>query len=91
MKTLHVFRCGVDDLYAVTEDATGANLPGDLCSSRWMLMNTVRFEGEATPWGLDIAWQERHGAMLAGLAQNGFFVSEAGALPPELLDPATGP
>lgn len=86
MKTLHVFRCGVEDLYAVTEDVTGANLPADLCSSRWMLMNTVEFEGEMTPWGLDISWQEQNAALLAGLAQNGFFLSEAGALPPQLLD-----
>lgn len=87
MKTLHVFRCGVEDLFAVTQDPTGANLPADLCGSRWMLMNTVHFEGAGTPWGLDVEWQERQGAMLAGLAQNGFFVSEAAALPAELLDP----
>ena len=87
MKQLHVFRCGAEDLYGITEDATGANLPKDLCSSRWMLMKSMAFEGHGTPYGLDIASQEMQGALLAGLSQNGFFISEGGALPPELIAP----
>jgi hypothetical protein len=87
MKELHVFRCGVEDLFAITEDATGANLPADLCGSRWLLMKTMRYEGHLPPWGLDIAAQERQGALLAGLSQNGYFISEGGALPAEVIAP----
>lgn len=87
MKELHVFRCGAQDLYAVTEDATGANLPPDMCSSRWLLMKTMRFDARLPPWGLDIAAQDMQGALLAGLSQNGFFVSNAAALPSEITRP----
>lgn len=87
MKKLHVFRCGAQDLYAITEDAAGANLPADLCSSRWLLMKSMEFEGHLPPGGLDVAAQDMQGAVLAGLAQNGYFISEGGALPPELIAP----
>ena len=87
MKELHVFRCGAQDLYAITEDGTGANLPTDLCSSRWMLMKSMQFEGHMPPWGIDVASQDMQGAVLAGLSQNGYFISEGGALPPELIAP----
>ncbi|MBX9759922.1 MAG: hypothetical protein K2Y29_14185 [Beijerinckiaceae bacterium] len=87
MKELHVFRCGAEDLYAVTEDRSGANLPKDMCSSRWMLMKSMSFEGHMPPFGMDVAAQEMQGAVLAGLSMNGYFVSEGGALPPELIAP----
>ncbi len=87
MKTLHVFRCGVEDLYAITEDATGANLPGDLCTSRWLMMKSLIYEGHLPPWGLDVASQTRQGAMMAGLSQNGFFISEGAALPAQIIAP----
>lgn len=87
MKEIHIFRCGVEDLYGITEDATGANLPGELCRSRWMLMKTMRYEAHLPPWGLDIAAEEKQGAILAGLSQNGYFISESGALPDILISP----
>ncbi len=87
MKTLHVFRCGVEDLYAITEDATGANLPADLCASRWGRFKSLSYDGHLPPWGLDVASQNRHGALLAGLSQNGFFISEGEALPAEIMTP----
>lgn len=87
MKELHVFRCGTQDLYGITQDASGGNLPPDLCSSRWMLVKTLNYDPHMPPWGVDIAAEDRQGALLAGLSQNGFFISEAGALPPELITP----
>ena len=87
MKELHVFRCGIQDLYAITEDPSGSNLPADLCSSRWLLMKKMVFDGGLPPWGLDVAAQTQQGAMLAGLSLNGFFVSEGGALPAEIISP----
>jgi hypothetical protein len=87
MKELHVFRCGAEDLYAITEDPSGSNLPTDLCGSRWLLMKTMRYDGHMPPWGLDIAANDMQGALLAGLSLNGFFVSEGGALPAEVIAP----
>lgn len=31
IRTVHVFQCGSADLYGVTQDQTGANLPIDEC------------------------------------------------------------
>lgn len=87
MKQLHVFRCGVEDLYAITEDATGANLPAELCGSRWLLMKTTQFDGHLPPWGLDVVSEGKEGALLAGLSQNGYFISEGNALPAEIITP----
>ena len=87
MKTLHVFRCGVENLYGITEDATGGNLPTDLCGAIWMHMNSLSYDGHLPPWGLDVASQTRHGAVLAGLSQNGFFISEGEALPADIMEP----
>jgi hypothetical protein len=87
MKELHVFRCGATDLYAITEDGAGANLPGELCSSRWLKMKTMRYEPHLPPWGIDVAAQDMQGALLAGLSLNGYFISEGGALPDAITAP----
>jgi hypothetical protein len=80
-KSIHLFQCGSADLYGLTQDQTGANLPTDECTGRWRLVKTVEFEGDLPPWGIDAAWQESDAAARAGLAENGFFISEGGALP----------
>ena len=81
---IHIFRCATQDLYGVTRDHAGANLPLDECQD-WTLVRTVEFDGHLPPWGMDVAWQERGAAIEAGLAMNGYFLSEAAALPPDLL------
>lgn len=85
--TIHIFRCGDADLYGLTRDASGAALPKDMCDGTWRLIKSVPFEGGLPPWGVDVAWQDREAAVQAGLSQNGFFISEGGALPSRLLEP----
>ena len=34
---VYLFQCASDDLFAVTHDMTGANLPRDSCAQGWML------------------------------------------------------
>jgi hypothetical protein len=35
--TIYVFQCASDDLFAVTHDMTGANLPRAICEQGWTL------------------------------------------------------
>ena len=84
LRLIHVFQCGSTDLFGLTEDHTGANLPTRQCSLGWRFLKTVEYQGDMPPWGLDVASQERGGAVQAGLATNGFFVGERAALPEEL-------
>lgn len=81
---LHVFQCGRSDLFGLTHDGSGANLPADACADQWRHVKSVEWEGESSPWGLDVRWQETQDAVKVGLALNGFFLSESGALPHEL-------
>jgi hypothetical protein len=80
-RAVHLFQCGDADLFGLTQDLSGANLPTDECAGGWRLIRTVEFEGDLPPWGIDAAWQERDAAVQAGLAENGFFISEGAALP----------
>lgn len=81
---IHVFRCGNADLYGLTEDHTGANLPPDECPQGWRFIKTVEYQAGLPPWGLDIASKDRGAAVQAGISKNGFFIGEASALPSEL-------
>jgi hypothetical protein len=71
-KSIHLFQCGGADLYGLTQDQTGANLPTGECTGGWRLIKTVEFEGDLPPWGIDAAWQESDAAARAGLAETGF-------------------
>ncbi len=83
LPAIHVFRCETGDLYGLTVDHTGANLPTDECQA-WQFVRTVQFEGGLPPWGLDVASEDRAAAVQAALTNNGFFIGEASALPAEL-------
>jgi hypothetical protein len=72
IRTVHVFQCGSADLYGVTQDQTGANLP------------TVEMDEGLPPRGMAVAWQERDAAVRAAIAENGYFLGEAAALPVEI-------
>jgi hypothetical protein len=41
IRKVHVFQCGSADLYGVTQDQTGANLPIDECKEGWRFLKTV--------------------------------------------------
>jgi hypothetical protein len=65
----------------MTLDETGANLPVDQCTGAWQRIKSVAFEGGLPPWGIDAAWQDQEAAVRAGLAENGFFITEGEFLP----------
>jgi hypothetical protein len=81
IRTVHVFQCGSVDLYGVTRDETGANLPTDECADGWRFIRTMEMEEGLPPRGMAVAWQERDAAVRAAIADHGFFIGEAVALP----------
>lgn len=81
---IHVFQCGNTDLFGLTEDHTGANLPIEECSGGWRFIKTVEYQRDLPPWGLDVASKDRGAAVHAGISKNGYFIGESAALPTEL-------
>jgi hypothetical protein len=73
IRTVHVFQCGSADLYGVTQDQTGANLPIDECKEGWRFLKTVEMDEGLPPRGMAVAWQERDAAVRAAIAENGLF------------------
>ena len=84
-QVIHVFRCESTDLYGVTNDRTGANLPTDECTAGWQFVRTVEFTGGIPPRGMNVAWQEQIAAVRAAVTDHGFFIGEAGVLPAEII------
>ena len=87
IRTVHVFQCGSVDLYGVTRDETGANLPTDECADGWRFIRAMEMEEGLPPRGMVVAWQERDAAVRAAIADHGFFIGEAVALPAEYDTP----
>ena len=83
IRTIHVFQCGGADLYGITQDRTGANLPSDECRDGWRFIKTVELEG-GSHRGMDVAWQDRNAAVLAAIVNVGYFIGQARALPVEV-------
>jgi hypothetical protein len=81
--TVHFFQCGSANLYGLTTDKAGANLPADECAEGWRFIKTVELEG-APSRGMSVAWEERDAVVRAAIANFGYFVGEAGALPFEI-------
>ena len=84
IRTVHVFQCGRADLYGITRDQTGANLPPDECRDGWRFIKTLELEEGLPPRGMVVAWQERDAAVRAASADHGYFIGEAFALPFEI-------
>jgi hypothetical protein len=85
IQTVHVFQCGSADLYGITKEQTGANLPTDECTAGWRFMRTVELSEGLPPRGMDVAWQERLAALRAAVSTNGFFIGEASVLPSQIF------
>lgn len=83
IRTVHLFQCGAADLYGVTDDRTGANLPTDECAGGWRFVKTVELEQGLPPRGIDIAAQDHDAVVRAAIATNGFLISEGRGLPAE--------
>ena len=84
-QVVHVFRCGNTDLYGVSSEQTGANLPTDECTAGWQFLRTVEFTEGLPPRGVNVAWQERIAAVRAAVTDHGFFIGEADVMPDELM------
>jgi hypothetical protein len=84
IRTVHLFQCGNADLYGITEDQTGANLPAGECKEGWHFLRTIEMEAGLPPRGMNVAWQERDAAVRSAIAENGYFVGEAASLPLEI-------
>ncbi len=84
---LHIFQSGNADIFGLTEDRTGANLPPEDSGADWRYLRTVKFDGGSPPWGLDVAWKDNQAAVAAGIAQNGFFLAERANLPAQMVAP----
>ena len=84
---IHVFRCGEDDLYGLTEDQSGGNLPAGKGQGAWRHMKTIDFETDVPPEGPGREWLARKAAIEAGIALNGYFLTEADALPSGVIAP----
>ena len=83
IRTVHVFQCGDDDLFGITRDETGGNLPTNECTGGWRFITTLELEEGLPPRGMVVAWQERDAAVRAAIADHGYFLGEAGAMPAE--------
>ena len=84
IRIVHVFQCGTADLYGITRDETGANLPADECRDGWRFIRTVEMQEGLSPRGMSVAWQARDAAVRAAIADHGYFIGEAAALPAEI-------
>ena len=87
-RAIYIFQSGQQDLYGLTHDRSGANLPAE--NGAWHLVRAVEMDGGLPQWGVDVAWQEQEAAVKAGLGLNGFFITEGANLPETLRDKQTG-
>ena len=84
--TVHVFQCGDADLFGVTQDQSGANLPTNECTAGWRFLRTIEMEEGLPPRGMNVASQERDAAVRAAIMNAGYFIGEAIALPEEFFE-----
>ena len=45
-QTAYLFQCGGEELFAVSPDKAGANIPRISCTQRWLLRQEVQFGDE---------------------------------------------
>jgi hypothetical protein len=86
-RAIYIFQSGQQDLYGLTHDRSGANLPAE--NGAWHLIRAVEMDGGLPQWGVEVAWQEQEAAVKAGLGLNGFFITEGANLPETLRDKQT--
>ncbi len=84
-KLIHIFRCGENNLYGLSEDQAGKNLPADQCQGQWQHVKTVDFEMDRPLEGASREWLARKDAVEAGIGLNGYFLTGAEALPPGII------
>jgi hypothetical protein len=68
-RAAYLFQCSGEDLYAVSHDRTGANIPRSTCTQGWKLCE--KFElGRDEPVPAPIMAE----TILSGIAANGYYV-----------------
>jgi hypothetical protein len=73
--TAFLFQCGERNLFAISHDRRGANIPTGECPEGWLLRNTFGL-GVREPVPAAIEPEP----ILRGIAANGYFIWRAGAM-----------
>jgi len=73
--TAYLFQCGETDLFAVSHDQTGANIPRAQCAQGWLLRQKFRL-GVREPPPASIEPEP----ILRGIAADGYFIWRRGSM-----------
>ena len=73
--TAYLFQCGESDLFAVSHDKAGANIPRHECAEGWRLRKTFLL-GVREPVPFEIEPEP----ILTGMAANGYFIWRRGTM-----------
>jgi hypothetical protein len=73
--TAYLFQCGASDVFAVSHDETGANIPSTNCAEWWLLRKKFLL-GVREPVPAEIEPEP----ILRGIAANGYFIWRAGTM-----------
>ncbi len=68
-KTAYLFQCEGEDLYAVSHEVSGANIPRSSCTQGWKLCEEFQL-GPQSPVPAPIL----PGPILSGIARSGYYV-----------------
>jgi len=71
----YLFQCGESDLFAVSKDQTGANIPRAQCAQGWLLRDTFRL-GVREPVPASIQPEP----ILRGIATDGYYIWRRGSM-----------
>ena len=73
--TAFLFQCGKSDLFAVSGDRTGANIPRAECPEGWLLRTAFKLGiHEPVPVGIEPE------PILRGVAADGYFIWRSGTM-----------
>ena len=72
-QTAYLFQCGDEDLFAVSADKAGANIPRSSCTQGWMFRHEFRLGTEdPMPAAIDSK------SILRGIFAKGFYIWRGG-------------
>lgn len=72
-QTAYLFQCGEEELFAVTQDASGRNIPRSSCTQSWRLSETFHLRDRTV--APNTLGQE---AMRKGISAKGFYIWRTG-------------
>jgi hypothetical protein len=74
-QTGYLFQCGDEELFAISPDKTGKNIPRTSCTQGWLLREQVPLDAQVP--GLMIGIKP----ILRSITDNGYYIWRAGFLP----------